>query len=89
MLLHFLYCMTGRLRDVEVFVFATRLTRVTRELTPRIGYTKDAEIVSRLPAHVPDYSGGTRIGDVLRTFNTRWARRVMGRGAVVLIISDG
>ena len=89
LLLHFLYCMTGRLREVEVFVFATRLTRVTRELAPRPGRTRDTEVVSRLPSHVPDYCGGTRIGEVLRTFNTRWARRVLGHGAVMLIISDG
>ncbi len=89
MLLHFLYCMTGRLSDVEVFVFATRLTRVTRELAPRLGRAKDTDVVSRLPTHVPDFSGGTRIGEVLHAFNARWARRVLGRGAVVLVISDG
>ncbi len=88
-LLHFLYCMKGHLCDVEVFVFATRLTRVTRELAPRLGRASDTDIVSRLPTHVPDFSGGTRIGEVLREFNVRWARRVLGHGAVVLVISDG
>ena len=48
MLLHFLYCMAGRLSDVEVFVFATRLTRVTQELAPRLGRAKDTDVVSRL-----------------------------------------
>ena len=89
MLLHFLYCMAGRLSDVEVFVFATRLTRVTQEFAPRLGRAKDTDVVSRLPTHVPDFSGGTRIGEVLHAFNTRWAPRVLGRGAVVLVISDG
>ena len=43
----------------------------------------------RIPWRLPDWGGGTRIGDALRTFNTRWARRVMGHGPVVLVISDG
>ncbi len=89
MLVHFLYCMTGRLQNIEVFVFATRLTRVTRELAPRLGRTRDSDIVSRLLTHVPDFAGGTRIGDVLREFNIRWSRRVLGHGAIVLVISDG
>ena len=42
-----------------------------------------------IPWRLPDWGGGTRIGDALRTFNTRWARRVMGHGPVVLVISDG
>ena len=42
-----------------------------------------------IPRHVPDWAGGTRIGDALRTFNVHWARRVMGHGPVVLLISDG
>ena len=89
MLLHFLYCMTGRLDHVEVFVFATRLTRVTRQLGGRRRQEAVSNVVPQLPRHVPDFAGGTRIGEVLRTFNVRWAGRVLARGAVVLVISDG
>ena len=39
--------------------------------------------------HVPDWGGGTRIGDAVRAFNVHWARRVVSRGAIVLLISDG
>ena len=89
MLLHFLYCMSGRLDQVEVFVFATRLTRVTRHLGRRRRQHAISQVVPRLPRQIPDFAGGTRIGDALRAFNTRWARRVLGHGAVVLVISDG
>jgi len=70
---------------VEVFLFGTRLTRVTRALASR---DPDAAL-SGAAAAVPDWSGGTRIGEALREFNFRWARRVLGSGAVVLVISDG
>ncbi len=87
MLLHFVHALTGggRLGRVEAFVFATRLTRITRELV-----TRKAEVaVPGLPRTIGDFGGGTRIGDALRTFNTEWARRVRGQGPVVLLISDG
>ena len=87
MLLHFVHALTGggRLGRVESFVFATRLTRVTRQLV-----TRKAEVaVPRLPRTVADFGGGTRIGDALRAFNVEWARRVRGQGPVVLLISDG
>jgi len=80
MLLHFAHSLAGRLARVEAFVFATRLTRITREL--RRPAASDA--VPRVPRLVGDWSGGTRIGDALRTFNVAWARRVMGHGPVVL-----
>lgn len=70
---------------VEVFVFGTRLTRTTSELKRR----SVDEALARIGARVPDWAGGTRIGDALKTFNYRWARRVLRQGAVVLIISDG
>ena len=89
MLLHFLYCMTGRLDRVEVFLFATRLTRVTRALRAREGRDGGRTVIPKVSREVPDFAGGTRIGDVLREFNQRWSRRVLGHGAVVLIISDG
>src|SRR3712207_9202146 len=70
---------------VEVFVFGTRMTRITRQLRMR---DIDAAL-ERVSKEVQDWAGGTRIGESLLTFNTRWARRVLGRGAIVLIISDG
>jgi uncharacterized protein with von Willebrand factor type A (vWA) domain len=71
--------------DAEAFVFATRLTRLTRALR---GHQPDLAI-SRAAAAAPDWSGGTRIGEALRHFNDRHGRRGMARGAVVLIVSDG
>jgi uncharacterized protein len=85
LLLHFVHTVSNGLSNVETFVFATRLTRITRQLARR---DVDAAIHD-VTKTVQDWSGGTRIGDALRTFNYRWARRVLGRGAVVLIISDG
>jgi uncharacterized protein len=85
MLLHFVHGLSTRAWRVETFLFATRLTRVTRELKhPRTRAT-----VQHIPWAVPDWGGGTRIGDALRTFNTQWRRRVMGHAPVVLLISDG
>jgi uncharacterized protein with von Willebrand factor type A (vWA) domain len=69
---------------IEAFVFATRFTRITGEIA-RHG-VRDAPIVAR---HVPDWGGGTRIGEAVRAFNVQWARRVVSRGAIVLLISDG
>jgi uncharacterized protein with von Willebrand factor type A (vWA) domain len=85
LLLHFIHTVSNGLTNVETFVFATRLTRITRQLARR---DVDAAIHD-VTKTVQDWSGGTRIGESLRTFNYRWARRVLGRGAVVLIISDG
>ena len=85
MLLHFIHTITGSLDRVEAFLFATRLTRVSGHLKLR-GVDSAVEEVARA---VPDWAGGTRIGETLKQFNFRWARRVLGWGAVVLIISDG
>ncbi|HET7290806.1 MAG TPA: VWA domain-containing protein [Vicinamibacteria bacterium] len=86
LLLLFVYGLAAGLeQQVEVFVFGTRLTRITRELRGR-----DADrALSEVSRRVPDWSGGTRIGAALREFNFRWGRRVLGRGPVVLLISDG
>jgi uncharacterized protein len=84
MLLHFIYSVAGGERRVEAFVFATRFTRITGEIA-RHG-VREAAIVAR---HVPDWGGGTRIGEAVRAFNVHWARRVVSRGAIVLLISDG
>jgi uncharacterized protein with von Willebrand factor type A (vWA) domain len=75
----------SRREDLEAFVFSTRLTRVTRLLRHR-DLDRALESVSK---GVHDFSGGTRIGDALADFNRHWARRVLGHGAVVIIVSDG
>ena len=85
MLLHFIHCMAGGLDKVESFLFATRLTRITG-LLPHRGIDKAVTEVSQA---VPDWAGGTRIGETVKEFNFQWARRVLGWGSVVLIISDG
>jgi uncharacterized protein len=70
---------------VEVFVFGTRLTRITRQLGSR---SPDAAL-RRVAEKVVDWSGGTRIGESLRELNRRWVRRAVRSGAVVLLVSDG
>jgi uncharacterized protein len=86
LLLLFTYGLARALdQKVEAFVFSTRLTRITRQLRER-----NLDRALREVSHaVPDWSGGTRIGDALRTFNFEWARRVLGHGALTLVISDG
>ncbi len=85
LLLHFIHTVSNGRENVETFVFGTRLTRITRQLARR---DVDAA-VQEVTKTVQDWSGGTRIGESLRAFNYRWARRTLGRGAIVLIISDG
>jgi uncharacterized protein len=85
LLLHFIHTISNGLMNVEAFVFGTRLTRITRQLKRR----DVDEAVRDVSKSVQDWSGGTRIGDALHYFNHKWAKRVLGRGAVVLIISDG
>ncbi len=85
LLLHFIHTISNGLLNVEAFVFGTRLTRITRQLKRR----DVDEAVRDVSKSVQDWSGGTRIGDALHFFNQKWARRVLGHGAVVLIISDG
>ena len=69
----------------EAFVFATRLTRLTRSLRGR----QPDVAIERAAATARDWSGGTRIGESLKRFNDEHGRRGMARGAVVVIISDG
>jgi uncharacterized protein len=83
--LQFLTCAAGSGRNPEAFVFATRLTRVTRALAAR----NPERAIQRAAAAAPDWSSGTRIGDALRAFNDRHGRRGMARGAVIVILSDG
>ncbi|HSY47878.1 MAG TPA: VWA domain-containing protein [Thermoanaerobaculia bacterium] len=72
-------------QKVEAFVFSTRLTRITRQLEQR---NLDHALTDVARA-VPDWSGGTRIGEALHSFNFDWGRRVLGHGALTLVISDG
>jgi hypothetical protein len=85
MLLQFAHALTRRHQRVETFLFSTRLTRVTREL--RISGPDDA--LASVSRAMTDWSGGTRIGQAVREFHQRWSRRVLHRGPVVLLISDG
>ena len=86
LLLQFLYGLANGLdQPPEIFVFSTRLSRITRALQ-----SQDAEQALRgVVQEVLDWSAGTRIGEALRQFNLHWARRVLFRGTVVAIISDG
>jgi uncharacterized protein with von Willebrand factor type A (vWA) domain len=84
-LLRFLHAAVAGGRRVEAFALGTRLTRLTRELTTR----DPDEAVRRAARAVPDWSGGTRLGEGLRAFNDRWGTAGMARGAVVVVLSDG
>lgn len=82
--LHFLHAL-GESRRVHAFLFGTRLTNVTRQMRHR-----DPDLaVEACSRTVSDWSGGTRIGETLKEFNRLWSRRVLGQGAVVLVITDG
>jgi uncharacterized protein with von Willebrand factor type A (vWA) domain len=74
-----------RRAGTEVFTVGTRLTRISRELRRR-----DADLALAAVARaVPDWSGGTRLGELLRAFLDRWGQRGTARGAVVVVASDG
>ena len=86
LLLHFIYGLVHTPgRRVEAFVFSTRLTRITHPLQ----FKNVDEALGEVSEAVHDWAGGTRAGESLKAFNYGWGRRVLGRGAVVLIISDG
>ena len=82
--LQLLHCAVGG-AHAETFVFATRLTRLTRQLRVR----NPNVALQRAAASAPDWAGGTRLGDALKAFNDGWGRRGLARGAVLLIVSDG
>jgi uncharacterized protein with von Willebrand factor type A (vWA) domain len=84
-LLHFLVGLSGERERLHAFLFGTRLTNVTRHLRHR---DPDAA-VARVSGAAEDWSGGTRIAACLRAFNRDWSRRVLGQGAVVLLVTDG
>ncbi|MEX1246700.1 MAG: VWA domain-containing protein [Thermoanaerobaculia bacterium] len=86
LLLLFLHALSEGLEGrTETFLFGTRLTRITREISGKA----PEEALANVAGAVPDWSGGTRIGEALHEFNFRWGRRVLSRGAAVLLISDG
>src|SRR5262249_39535957 len=85
MSLHFAHALANDRDRVSAFVFATHLTNVTRWLRAR----DVDEALAGMGREVNDWSGGTRIGESLRAFNKRWSRRVLGQGAIVLLVSDG
>jgi len=83
--LHFLHAIAEKRRRVHSFVFATRLTNISRELTSR----DPDEALARASERVQDWEGGTRIAHALHDFNRDWSRRVLGQGAIVLLFTDG
>ena len=85
MFLHFLHALTRDRERVSTLVFGTRLTNVTRPLRDR----DVDEALARVGAAAQDWAGGTRIGTCLREFNFRWARRLLGQNACVLLVTDG
>lgn len=84
-LLRFAHLLRRRFNRAEAFVFSTQLTRITRDVD-----TVGPDLaLKRVSEHVTDLAGGTRIGDALHTFNRVWSRRILGRGSIVVIVSDG
>lgn len=84
-LLRFVHAAVAGRQRVEAFALGTRLTRMTRELTSR----DPDRALSRAAEQVVDWSGGTRLGEGLRTFNDEWGVRGLARGAIVVVLSDG
>jgi uncharacterized protein with von Willebrand factor type A (vWA) domain len=88
-LLHFLHAVANRQgqgwAEVHAFTFGTRLTNVTRHLR-----TRDVDAgLAAAGREAQDWEGGTRIGACLHAFNRDWSRRVLGQGAIVLLVTDG
>ncbi|WP_322043744.1 VWA domain-containing protein [Paraburkholderia sp. J67] len=83
--LYFCHALLQSRERLQVFLFGTRLTHATRALRER-----DPDVaLAQLSVQVADWSGGTRIGETLAQFNRRWARRVLGGRATVLLVTDG
>jgi len=83
--LHFFHALSENQRKVHTFLFGTRLTNVTRQLR-----NKDIDVaLDECSEVVDDWSGGTRIGETLHEFNRLWSRRVLGQGAIVVLVTDG
>jgi uncharacterized protein with von Willebrand factor type A (vWA) domain len=83
--LHFIHSLSQDVHHVEAFAFGTRLTH----LSPALRHSDVDTAVDKISHLVVDWSGGTRIGESLKSFNYQWSRRVLGWGATVIIISDG
>jgi uncharacterized protein len=83
--LYVLHAMAEKRRGVHTFVFGTRLTNLTRQMRHR----DPDDALADCAKAVKDWSGGTRIGEALGVFNRKWSRRVLGQGALVLLITDG
>jgi uncharacterized protein with von Willebrand factor type A (vWA) domain len=81
----FAHAAQRRIDDVEAFTFSTKLTRITEDLKRRDTNTA----LSRVSAAVPDWSGGTKIGEALAEWNRKWSRRLTRGGPIALILSDG
>jgi len=84
-LLHFIYALSNDRDEVHAFLFGTRLSNVT----PLIKDRDPDRAIAKVSSEVSDWSGGTRIGQCLEDFNKHWARRVLGRNAIVLLFTDG
>ncbi len=85
LMLQFFYSVAQSHKNVESFVFGTRLTRITGDLKLK----NIDRAVDQAAREVRDWNGGTRIGESFATFNREWARRVIRRGAIVIVVSDG
>lgn len=83
--LHFIHVLSEHRRGVHAFLFGTRLSNITRQMRSR----DPDEAVDQCVSAVQDWSGGTRIGEAVHTFNRLWSRRVLGQGASVILITDG
>jgi uncharacterized protein len=84
-LLRFMHAAVVGRQRVEAFTFGTRLTRITKELTSR----DPDRALSQTSTQVSDWSGGTRLGECLRTFNDSWGISGMARGSIFVVLSDG
>jgi uncharacterized protein len=90
MLLHLAHTISRSFDNVEIFLFGTRLTRITHLIHKHgSGHLGPDRAVDEICSEVHDWSGGTRIGEAIAAFHRIWARRVAAHGAVVLIVSDG
>ncbi len=85
MFLHFTHALTAGRGNVHTFLFGTRLTPITRRLRDR----DPDRALARVSDEIRDWDGGTRIAAALGSFNREWGRRVLGQGAVVLLLTDG
>lgn len=84
-LLHLIHTLSSTMYQVESFLFSTRLTRITHP----IRHNSVDKALQLVGADVQDWGSGTKTGDALKLFNQKWSRRVLGQGAIVMIITDG